>query len=135
MMAAPGAHSLHRLDKRTCLKWTTGDEVGICVCNDYWFENTHVKPWEAGWGALNRVNSCCKDFECRGGVVTGHGDSNLKVGCSFLIVVERRIHIANRQHIGRHRGLWLEGLVGQLLVGEWIVLAENFQRRQRSLVL
>ncbi|KAK4207128.1 hypothetical protein QBC37DRAFT_456514 [Rhypophila decipiens] len=80
LQSASNAHTWYALNRGTCLKWQTGTEVRICACNDYVFENTHFKPWEAGWGTKNRLDACCGGaFDCRGGDITGHGDSGLQI--------------------------------------------------------
>ncbi|KAK3996567.1 hypothetical protein QBC44DRAFT_365228 [Cladorrhinum sp. PSN332] len=37
--------------------WYVGNAL-VCVYNDYWFENTHVSRWEAGWGTKYIRNMC-----------------------------------------------------------------------------
>ncbi|KAM7187656.1 hypothetical protein V8F33_011123 [Rhypophila sp. PSN 637] len=92
IQGASNAHTWYALNRGTCLQWQEQyNEVKICACNDYIFENTHFKPWEAGWGAKNRLEACCSGaFNCRGGDVTGHGDSGLNIRISTSAAITSR---------------------------------------------
>ncbi|KAI4191638.1 MAG: hypothetical protein LQ346_004684 [Caloplaca aetnensis] len=58
--------------------WTYGS-ARTCVYNNYVYDNTHVKRWEAGWGSVSVKNQCCYTPYCGGGKQQGHGDSGLAV--------------------------------------------------------
>lgn len=47
------------LPSLTYASWSVGT-AKICVRNAYWFENTHVTRWEAGWATGYIYDQCCK---------------------------------------------------------------------------
>ncbi|KAK4443641.1 hypothetical protein QBC34DRAFT_476716 [Podospora aff. communis PSN243] len=67
--------------KTSWVSWTYG-EARICIYNNYIFENTHIKRWEAGWVTGYIYNRCCNpggNNACAGGDATCHGDSGLSL--------------------------------------------------------
>ncbi|KAF5619159.1 monocarboxylate transporter 2 [Fusarium tjaetaba] len=56
---------LSNLPARSILEWSLGD-AKICVFNKYFFDNTHIKRWEAGWVTGYIKDSCCGgNSQCR----------------------------------------------------------------------
>ncbi|EWG55583.1 hypothetical protein FVEG_13565 [Fusarium verticillioides 7600] len=75
---------LSYLPARTILEWSLGD-AKICVFNQYFFDNTHIKRWEAGWVTGYIKDSCCGgNSQCYGGTGTCHGDSGLSLAATLL---------------------------------------------------
>lgn len=52
-------NALAYVPKRSYYSWTLGT-ARICIYNDYIFENTHIKRWEAGWAVGYITGRCCR---------------------------------------------------------------------------
>ncbi|KAK3346024.1 hypothetical protein B0T25DRAFT_520540 [Lasiosphaeria hispida] len=66
--------------KHGFVTWWDQGSVKLCVYNNYIFENTHLKWWEAGWAVGYIDSACCSsNSQCGGGTCTCHGDSGLSL--------------------------------------------------------
>ncbi|KAF5648648.1 hypothetical protein F52700_964 [Fusarium sp. NRRL 52700] len=75
---------LSYLPARSILEWSLGS-AKICVFNKYFFDNTHIKRWEAGWVTGYIKDSCCGgNSQCYGGDGTCHGDSGLSLSATLI---------------------------------------------------
>ncbi|KAK4206154.1 hypothetical protein QBC37DRAFT_301368 [Rhypophila decipiens] len=73
--------ALPNAPKRSWNTWSWG-EARICIYNNYYFENTHVKRFEVGWVIRHIYNLCCNpggNSMCAGSDSTCHGDSGLSL--------------------------------------------------------
>lgn len=65
------------------VSWTYASAT-ICVYNRKTFDNTRVKRWDVGWGALAVQGRCCDTSAllCRGGQcnIRGEGGTEVNVG-------------------------------------------------------
>jgi hypothetical protein len=52
----------------------------VCVRNNYYFDNMHIKRWEIGWAVDQIYRNCCAGKEhCNLGIIVAHGDTGKNV--------------------------------------------------------